>query len=332
MRVLISALLLPLALVSSACARGPESEQWRAVEVTATPVGLGAAEVGQLVFLGGIELKSEDGDFGGLSDIAVNADGSFLSITDNGHWVRGRLALSETGAPTGVSDVEIGAMRDDEGAAFQSKRDGDSEGMAMLSGGRVAVSFEGSQTIRIYNVGSLPRAPGRMGPALAGTERLDSNGGLEALAPLGDDALLVGSESTGGTAKLWQAPLDAETPVAPQGEHDLEIGFGLAELDRLPDGDFVGLERFYAPGIGNRIRLTRIPANGLSGEPRTSKLAFFRPPLLIDNFEGVSVVPQADGGARLYIVSDNNFNARQRTLLYAFELKKPAEADERRAR
>jgi len=39
----------------------------------------------------------------------------------------------------------------------------------------------------------------------------------------------------------------------------------------------------------------------------------------VDNFEGIAVVPRATGGIRLYIVSDDNASASQRTYLLAFD-------------
>jgi hypothetical protein len=41
-------------------------------------------------------------------------------------------------------------------------------------------------------------------------------------------------------------------------------------------------------------------------------------PLTVDNFED-AVVPRATGGIRLYIVSDDNASASQRTFLLGFD-------------
>jgi hypothetical protein len=43
------------------------------------------------------------------------------------------------------------------------------------------------------------------------------------------------------------------------------------------------------------------------------------PPLTVDNYEGVAAVRRADGGFRFYLLSDDNANASQRTLLVAFD-------------
>lgn len=43
------------------------------------------------------------------------------------------------------------------------------------------------------------------------------------------------------------------------------------------------------------------------------------PPLTVDNFEGLAVVPRSGGGVRFYLLSDDNALASQRTMLLAFD-------------
>lgn len=151
------------------------------------------------------------------------------------------------------------------------------------------------------------------------------NVGLEALAVTREGALLVGAEGLSRrSTPLWVAPLDASSPAPQRIVYPLADGFALTSLDHLPDGGFVALERFYAPIIGARARVTRFAEASLdaSGEtlPGVELLAEITPPLAVDNFEGVAAVRAPDGGVRLYVVSDDNFSARQRTLLLAFDL------------
>ncbi len=308
---------IALALVA-ACSAPEEATGFRPIAVTSAPASLGADEIGRLRFLGGLALDSADRDFGGISDIAVSADGAFLAITDAGMWVRGRVVLDEAGAPTGVADVAMAPMRDEAGDAFPSKEDADAEGLAFLADGRALVSFEQTQTLRLYSAPGGPAAPG---PALDGVAALEGNSGLEALALTADGAILVGAEGVGGDGLLWRTALDAETAPAPFARYDLDLGFGLVELEALAGGDVIALERFYAPVIGTRIRVTLLDGPALAeGRVEKSELAFLGAGLALDNFEGVSAVAAQDGRTRLYLVSDDNFNARQRTLLYAFEI------------
>jgi len=43
--------------------------------------------------------------------------------------------------------------------------------------------------------------------------------------------------------------------------------------------------------------------------------------LTIDNFEGIAARRLSDGRVRLYVISDDNFSGRQRTLLMVFDVK-----------
>lgn len=325
-RLLGLACALALAACAPSAADNPAAEQWRMVMVAAEPVDLGVAEVGRLRFRGGLALSAEDAAFGGISGIEVINDGRLIAITDNGDWIEARLVLDEALTLIGVADVRIAMMRDGQGVVFPSKREGDAEALAQMRDGRFAVSFEQSHTIRIYDLnrdGPFGRA--RAGPRLAGAERLPSNAGIEALASTFDGELLAGAEGGGLAATpLWLAPIGQRDPVAPRIGYPAALGFSLTGLDRLPDGGFVALERFYAPVIGARARITRFPEQALNarGEalPEVEELAVLAPPLPLDNFEAIAAVRMPDGAIRIYIVSDDNFSDRQRTLIYAFDL------------
>jgi hypothetical protein len=321
---LLGACGLGLAACTPSAADQPE--QWRAVEIEATPVELGADTVGRLRFRGGLALSSPNPVFGGVSDIEVLDDGRLIGISDNGDWFEARLTLDENGALIGVTGMRTAFMRDESGEVFPNKRAGDSEDMAQLPDGRFAIAFEQSQSIRIYDLNrDGPFGAAQAGPALAGVDALPRNVGLEALATTDEGALLVGAEGgSGETTPLWLVALEASDAAAERIGYPLSGGFSLTSLDRLPDGGFVALERFYAPVIGARARLTRFPAESLNargeGLPEVEELARLAPPMPVDNFEGVSAVRMPDGATRIYIVSDDNFSTRQRTLLLAFDV------------
>jgi len=301
------------ALALAACAPPPIGA-WRDISVTAIPADLGAVRVGALRFVGGIELRSAEKAFGGLSDIYVSPDGAFVAIADTGAWVRGRLLLNGDGGPLDVTGVTIASMADENGRGFRNKNAGDSEGLALWPDGRAAVSFEQTQSIRLYDRPDVPAAPARAGPPLAETADLPLNAGLEAIAPLDPQRLLVGSEDQG---RVWIVTAGDTRPAASIGAFDLPVGFGLVELDVASNGRALALERFYAPGVGTKIRLVEFSPTR-SGIVLSSRLlASLEAPLSLDNFEGMSVT-EIHGKRVIFLVSDNNFNAEQRTLIYAF--------------
>ena len=329
---MLRALLCMVVLVLAACERSsadpPIAEQWRGIEVAATPLAFGADQAGRLRFRGGLELHSDSHVFGGLSGMEVLEDGRLIAISDNGDWFEAQLVLNGAGDLVGVRDWRTAFMRDEDGEPFANKSAGDSEDLAQLTDGRFAVSFEQTQTVRIYDLNrDGPFGPAMRGPRLAETDLLPSNNGLEAITSSGDGMLIVGAE--GGpnpTTPIWRVPLDAHAPVAPSARYPLADGFSLTSLDRLPDGGYVALERFFAPVIGPRARITRFDFDANGAIENVEELARLAAPMPVDNFEAISAVRAPDGAVRLYIVSDDNFRRRQRTLLLAFDMDaKPAD-------
>lgn len=305
---------------------GPRPEEWASVRlsVRAAPLAPSAPDmegVGKLRYRGGIELASEDPRFGGLSGLYVDGDGRLLAVSDQGEWFAARLVHDDAGQLIGLADPRMARLHGEDGRPLGEKRDADAEGLTRLPDGRFAVSFEQVHVVRLYDLDRRgPAAASQKTIRLAGANKLDDNDSIEALAAM-DDALLIGAEGVRDPgAPFWIAPLNADTPVAAAGRSRTQEGFGLVSLDRLPDGDFIAMERFFAPLIGVRIFIRRVRQSGLAegrweGEP----IVELTPPIALDNFEGIAAVKQGDG-VRLYIVSDDNFSRSQKTLLYAFDM------------
>jgi hypothetical protein len=327
-----AALALLAVFAAPAAAKEDHAHQWRPLALTARPIDLdpehpGQRRVGALIFRGGLELRSKDWAFGGWSGLWVGPEGRFLAITDRGLWLSARIRSDPaTAAPKALTQVELGFIRDAAGVHPVRSKDRDTEGLARLDDGRFAVSFERSQSIRVYDLDRLgPAGAAIRAPALIGADRLLPNVGIESTASMGDGRLLAASERGEGGASysiFWLLDPNARAPAPPVARLALPFGFGLSDLDRLPDGDFVALERFYAPVVGVRIRLARLYAASLAGggPVRETELAVLAPPLRIDNFEGVAAIPLRGGGARLFLISDDNYSPTQRTLFYVFDL------------
>lgn len=326
MRLILSA----AAMIGAACtplvAQAPILDQWRTIAVEFEPVTFPEARVGALLFRGGLEMRSEDPEFGGFSGLEVLDDGRLIAISDAADWFEARLVLDEDGVLVGVTDMRSTSMRDETGAVFASKDAGDSEDIAQLPDGRFAVSFEQTQSIRLYDLNrDGPFGAAAPGPVLADVARLPGNVGLEAIASAANGDLVIGAEGNGGVTPIWRARLDAQAQTPVSAHYPLPGGYSLTSLDRLPDGGFVALERFYAPVIGARARITRFAEDASTEDAviEPEELARLAPPMPVDNFEGISAVRMPDGATRLYIVSDDNFSDRQRTLLLAFDIAAP---------
>lgn len=323
MRRLCLAAALALAACSPSSADAPLADQWRALEMSAIAVPFAGGTTGALRYRGGLALEAPSAAFGGLSGLEALDHERLLAVSDAGAWFEAQLSLDAEGALVGLESARIALMRDENGEPFENKRTGDAEGLAQLPDGRFAVSFEQSQSVRLYDLNrDGPFGAARPGPRLRRAGNLPRNAGLEALAVLSDGRLLAGAEGNGARARLWAAGTDADEAAPLPLRYRPAAGFSLTSMDRLPDGDIVALERFYAPAIGARARILRFAAAALEGEADIAPelLAELAPPFPIDNFEGVAAAPMPNGAVRLYLLSDDNFRDRQRTLLLAFDL------------
>ena len=99
-------------------------------------------------------------------------------------------------------------------------------------------------------------------------------------------------------------------------------GFKPTSAALLPDGGVLVLERRFTLLGGLAIRVVRLSADEIKPGARLTgeELAFFRPPLAIDNMEALAVRRGPAGETLVYLMSDNNFNPIQRTLLLHFAL------------
>ena len=319
--------LLPILLAAAPGAPGLAAP----LEIAARSVPLHAEDpdretVGALRFRGGLELSSDDARFGGLSALLLSEDGARLSaVTDQGHWVTARLIAEADGAPRALAEAEIGALHGPGGRHLRGKRDTDSESLTRLADGTLAVGFERDHRLWRYPAGANPLAghpeaipvPARLAAKLAA---LRSNSGIEALAMLADGALLAIAEGrreeAASPAFLWRDGAWSELvyPRVP--------GFRPTGATTLPGGDLLVIERSFNLFDGVAIRLQRIAAARIRAGATLSSatLAVLRRPLTLDNMEGVAARRNGAGETLIYLISDDNFRALQRTLLLVFVL------------
>ena len=290
------------------------------IALTATPVSLGedsqiARRIPQTVSIAGAwQLSSSHANFGGLSGLALIPEaegGGLLAVTDAGAFVWIDL---EDGAP---ASARLAYMQGLDGSQYTGKSEGDAEGL-VYQDGLALVSFERDFRIEAFAVaacgGNALGAPVAALPDRYGNRSVDENQGPEALFLTPDGVLGFGYEGMLGTSPLGRVLADGtaewtgETAPTP-------MAHGLVGMEQvaMPDGSLRTLQLFRAwdPLQGNRIRL-------VWGEGEEESLSLARP-LLVDNFEGIAA--EATGsGLRVWIVSDDNFSARQRTLLYVFDI------------
>ncbi|WP_332770885.1 esterase-like activity of phytase family protein [Phenylobacterium sp.] len=302
----LSACAQPVTLPASPVAAGP------GIAIAATAVALNPQDpdqdrVGAFRYAGGLVLSSPDtARFHGLSDLAIGAGGAVTSVSDEGDLIKARLVLDKAGRLAGLTDGRVAALTNPDGKPLQGKQEGDSEGLALLAGGDLLVSFEQRHRIWLY-----PAAGGPPRPAPMPEAAFPDNGGLEALGPdpaSGADAYVAGAEESGQT---WTCRVSTSCTPGPVIAKPPE--FGLVAVARLPQGRTAWLLRAWNPVRGSRVSLV---VRDDRAEIAHMELAR---PLTVDNFEALAAVPAKDGTIRFYLLSDDNFQSSQRTLLLAFD-------------
>ena len=325
---------LAVAVVFSSLASVPAAAGALALDVV--PVPLDDADpsrdrVGALRYLGGLWLRSNDPRFGGLSDLRVSPGGARLfAVSDCGQGFTASLSYDASGRLGGVRDARLVALagRDERGPTL-----GGSDAESLVVGDGLEVGFEGRRArILAYRAEPPFAGPARPLPFPKDVGQCGSNGGIEAMADVGDGRRFVVCEkrrTASSTVPAWVGRGEAWTgrdytlvfEGGWAGEPFRPTGAAL-----LPDGDLLVLERRFPP-IG--VRLARVPRADLDGTGPLvpHEVARFEAPLTLDNFEGVEARLDASGRTLVYLLSDDNNCAKnagapalQRTLLLMFAL------------
>lgn len=325
------ALLLPLAVAGGARAAagagapdspdsataGPVPIEVRSEGVPLDPANPGRTRVGELEYRGGLALRSSSTSFGGFSGLHVGPDGRLEAVGDQGTFLTARVVHDAAGRLSGLADAALGRLLGLDGKRLGGKVERDAESLARLPGGGLLVGFEHRHRLWLYPDGLV--FPPRPFPGPPGLDRAPANGGLEAVAALPDGRVLALSEDWEHRNALrgWRLEHNSWRELAWRREGL----FRPSDASATPSGDVLVLERSFDERtlqVGGRLMSVRArdlrPGAVLQGR----LVAELMPPLTTDNYEGVSCVKGADGLTWVYVLSDDNFNPLQRTLLLLF--------------
>jgi hypothetical protein len=273
--------------------------------------------VGQLQFRGGWVWQSAHPWLGGLSSLR-GVGNRFLAVGDAG--TRLLYSIDPGGA---ISAARMERFEEGPGRG-DSKADRDAESLALdMAGNTFWVGFESSNEIWRYDLGT-GKATGHFAPPLM--KDWPANGGAEALVRLADGRFIAFSEAAGREDDRTSAVLFSGDPVDPATTAEAftyrpPTGFRITDAAQLPDGRLVLLHRRFtiADGVAAQIAIadpmTIRPGAVLESTPA----AWLRPPLTVDNMEGLALT-QENGRTILWVMSDDNYNPLQRTLLLKFAL------------
>ncbi|SNY90865.1 hypothetical protein SAMN04515647_1039 [Cohaesibacter sp. ES.047] len=301
----------------------PQTIAVRATELSSFDGSFEAGETfGKLVWLGGLELESPEPLFGGFSSLAFLDQQTFLAIGDKGTVLKARLVHAD-GRPSGIDQVRFGFLPGLDSQSPQWKRD--SEGFD-LRGDEALVSFEGDA--RVMRYGLINGEPRRVLGRLTLSDDIRSvnhaNKGLETVAvapsgsPFGGSVFLISEASRDGRLLGWILSPDGIKSFSLPQSGDLLA----TDAAFTADGDLLVLERSFSLLGGLVIQVRRVRAADLA-QGRVERMdRLLRATLTyeVDNMEGLAVQTLPDGANVITLISDDNLNAFQRTLLLQFLL------------
>jgi len=296
---------------------------------------------GAFRLLGLMSLTSDDARFGGLSALRYDAQRDrFIAIGDVGTWLTFTLRQSADGRLQEIADGRMGVLIGPQGESLAGKDKGDSEGLSLTEDGFL-VSFEGQPRIYAYAFEDADavrfvgdRTPPAIASAITDARNDARNRGLEGITRLADGRLLALSEGAEDSRGRYLGWLGDEGDPSTDGRIVLvrpDKPFRVTDAAGLASGEVILLERRFsrAAGPGMQMRLVAPETIAKAAQDREAQdrealldgevLVNIGLPTAIDNMEGLAVRPLPDGRIWLYVISDNNFNSIQRTLLYAFE-------------
>lgn len=277
-------------------------------------------DFGALKLVRAFHLQSKDPRFGGLSGLLVGGDGRLYAISDRSYWFSAKLSQDAAGALIDLIDWQIAPMLTPAKQPVTGSL-ADAEALAQIADGSFLVAFEGAH--RIWRYAAPPETfsstptPVAVPAQLA---RAPSNGGIEGLTALADGRLLALTEefaNTDGSFKGWllDGQRFAELSYTPAN------GFRVTDCAALRSGDVVVLERRFTPFGYLAARLVLVEGRAIQPGAKLSgrELLKLDGGLVVDNFEGLAV-QSITAGTMIYLVSDDNYNRFQATLLLQFFL------------
>jgi hypothetical protein len=310
-RVLVAMLLYALLGPLPGSLRAPHLDDTRVVTVRSVPVPDAGLRFGPFALAEAWEMSSANPRFGGFSGLAITTPRRFVAVSDAGS--RLRFGLRRAAPPERVRWDQLPLLR----ANQSSKRFIDAEAITHDPvGGRSWVALEGID--QIWRFDAAGRRTGQR--IIAAMRRWPGNGGAESLARMPNGRFITISERQ-IRAELHEGILFTGDPVAGQTR---SIAFrytsgalgSVTDIAALPDGRILILHRKLglSPVFTSSIALAdprRLKPGGLLV---SRPLAVIRDPHWAENYEGMTVVRDADS-LSLWLISDDNQNDWQATRL-----------------
>lgn len=286
-------------------------------QASARPLDVPSPDAGSLRFIRGWQLTSPHSRFGGFSGIARFGSDGVLLIGDNGYATR--LTIGNDGQPklVRIAPMPVPAGWPDRKSMV------DTESLAVdADSGQLWVGLERINQLWRFD-GALTRLEARYAPAPM--RDWPKGRGAEAMVRLADGRFVVMAEGGRRNPRANRALMFAGAPGAATApplrfHYDSEGKGSVSDAAALPDGRILLVHRDmgWFPIFTTTIAIADPAEIGSGAVLRSQKIGVV-PRALADNFEGAAV-EVVGGRTYLWLVSDDNFNRWQRSLLLQFEL------------
>lgn len=279
----------------------------------------------KLEWVGGLDLSSTAKGFGGFSGLAVSGDGAnILAVSDGGIWVSFKLETMN-GTPISVKNAMLAPLRDQNGHFLAGSPKGDAESLA-LRNGQAIIGFEQTDAIWRYDYGKQGLdAKAQTFSFPQDIKKLRYSRGLESLAVFPEN-----SRYAGALLAVGESPVRGEDNLRAwiiEGKEFRRLtvlvrnNFEVTDAAFRNNGNLLLLERRFIPPFNVACRIREIKGEQISSGARLDGEIIFEASLNspIDNMEGMSLHKGTDGAEYVTLISDNNYNVFQRTLLLRFK-------------
>jgi hypothetical protein len=271
-----------------------------------------------------LALKSSSKNFGGFSGfVFTNNFKKIIAITDRSHWLETNIERNSEGKITTLSNSELYEIRDRFGNPLNYKMS-DSEGLSCgYTCNQFFVSFE--RTHRITSFQKNLSDSHYIELALpSSVQKLEYNEGFEAIRYLKDGRFVAFAEALYNKDNFHVGWLRDTKNIWTNIFLKPISNYKITDIVELKNGDLITLERSFGFFSGLNTLIRHIPANQVKSNAHLTGKVLFKTEgyVSLDNTEGLAI-DETDNVIRVYLISDDNFNSFQQTIISVLEMKKP---------
>ena len=273
------------------------------------------------------EMTSDFKKFGGISGLKIirlkevpypSEQFDFYFLSDEGFYIKANPKFDKQNNLKSFKIKNIVPLKsEDNKILMEDKIEGDAEAID-IKNGDIFIAFERNHRVLRYTNEKKPEH--FINPE--NLKNLIYNEGIEGMGFVKDQLLLI-TENSKASPQTVKAYLYSNN-VLTTFYYPLYENYNPTDLTVLNDNEILVLERSYTPNFGNRARILTFKYSDIRENEivRLKQLVKLKPPFPLDNYEAIGSIQLTEQMYKLFIVSDNNYNPKQKNLLIELNYKK----------